>query len=611
MKPISNCLVCDSPLLGKQRSFCSVRCKNEHFLSYATLKVRANERKKLLIDKFGGNCSRCGYSTSLDALTFYDGNGESLRLNINTLANSNYGKLEERVRGALLLCKNCAEESKNTEEVCHVTDAPSAKGLTGSIDTNFEKKFEENLIHCGVKQGQTIVLGVSGGVDSVTMLNLFSRSKLKLKLIVAHMNHGVRETAKNDETFVKELAEKYGYKFVSKTIIKPTVGNLEENLRNERRKFLLSVVNNNGGLQGGTLLALAHNANDQAETFIMNAVRGSSPAGLGAMNMSDEMIIRPLLNFSRAEIEHYAKQNGLLWHEDETNKDISLSRNFVRYRVLPLFEQLNPTYLSAIHRTTHLQRQIDRHLKEEAYRVITNYQIPKDKQIRNSKFKIQNYELSAARLRRLDKPLLYEVLGLLYEEAKGNRQNLSLDHLSKIESLIKNDAGTKTLDLPEKVTARRRYDKLDFYQKKAHNIPSVPRTIKLRLGTQRFGEWEIVVKNPTLNSPEQSERSRTRILDSSVQPQNDDLVISADMLHHLSIRTRKPGDSIASIGLNGTKKLQDLFVDAKIDRVARDTWPILIDERDNKIIWIPYLAKTQMDIKNRKVLTINIERWNI
>jgi tRNA(Ile)-lysidine synthase len=402
------------------------------------------------------------------------------------------------------------------------------------------------------------------------MFDLFAKSKLNLKLIVAHMNHGIREEAIEDEQFVKALAKNYGFGYKSKVLnysqILKNMGvvgggsskNLEEYLRNERREFLLSVVKENRA----DFLALAHNANDQAETLVLNLVRGSGPAGLGAMKMSEEKIIRPLLNISRADIEGYARTNKLKWHEDLTNKDTRYNRNYIRHRLLPMLEQLNPEYLSTINRTAYLQQQIDEHFKEEAYRAMR--------------------EPSSEKLRQLDKPLLYEVFGLMYEEAKGNRKNLSLSHLSAIAKMIEVRSGTKSLDLPGGVTARRVYDRLEFYVKKEHNVLSAPSTKKLCLGSQKFGKWVVTVNKVTA-----TERDTAF-----------SLTVDAEALKNLAIRTRRLGDVIAKKGLGAKKKLQDLFVDAKIDKAKRNCYPIISNKTSDDIIWVPGLAKSEYKPKN-------------
>jgi tRNA(Ile)-lysidine synthase len=145
-----------------------------------------------------------------------------------------------------------------------------------------EKKFLENLKHSHVETGQTIVLAVSGGIDSVTMLDLFAKSGLDLNFVIAHLNHGVREEAVDDEMFVMGLSEKYEFPIETKKIKKPQTGNLEEELRIERRQFLEEV----GEKKKADYIALAHNANDQAETVLFNLLRGAGPAGLSGMKMS-------------------------------------------------------------------------------------------------------------------------------------------------------------------------------------------------------------------------------------------------------------------------------------------------------------------------------------
>jgi len=617
MKSVSNCIVCARPLSGKQRSFCSISCKNEYYLNYDALKARATKRKSELIQERGGSCNCCGYGSSLDALSFYDVEGETLGVDTNILANSSATTLKKKLVGAKVLCRNCYEEIQNPS---HVSSRPSK--TSGEIPQGMLRdssaavgmtvtKFTDNLADSGLKAGQTIVLGVSGGIDSVVMLDLFAKNRSDLSVIVAHMNHGLRKESDADEKFVSTLAKKHNYKYKHSQILKNLriSGNQEEYFRDERRKFLLDTANGNGA----KFVALAHNADDQAETFIMNAVRGSGPAGLGAMSMNEGQLLRPLLNISRAEIIEYARENGLYWHEDETNKDLSYKRNYIRHRLLPMLEQMNPEFLSAIHRTTYLQRKIDEHLKEEAHYVIqyatvipAKAGIQRGEGLDSSSRAGMTIEkgVSAEHLRRLDKPLLYEVLGLLYEEAKGDRQDLSLAHLAAVEELIQSNDGTKTLDLPGNVEVGRHYDRLDFHLKLAHNIPSTPSTKKLKIGEQRFGTWNIQVETLPKCHPEQGEGSRAILR--STQNDRNTLVIDAEILTSFSIRTRKPGDRIVSLGMAGRKKLQDLFVDAKIDRDKRDGWPIFFDHDTDEVIWVPYLAKTVLIPKTKKLLKIKI-----
>lgn len=411
------------------------------------------------------------------------------------------------------------------------------------------EKFEENLKACNIRNGQTLVLGVSGGVDSITMLDLFIKSEINLNLIVAHLNHGVRIESDKDEKLVQKLADKNNLEFVSKKITPPRSGNLEEELRIIRRRFLIETAEG----QKANFVAIAHNVNDQVETFFLNALRGSGSAGLGAMRMSDNKIIRPLLNFPRSEIEKYAEENNLTWYEDKTNEDITYKRNYLRHKIFPLFGEINPNWLEAINRTSSLQRQIDDYLKIEAQNYITE------------PFDVKNIPT-------LDKPILYEILGLLYEKAKGDRKNLTLKNLTDLEKLISTTSGTKSLALPGNITAIRRYSLLDFVLKKDYNHNSTITLDKLEVGENQFDNWIIVAE-------------KTNELGS-----NSKYALYADskMFEKIKIKSWKPGDKISPFGITGSKKLQDLFVDAKIDKEKRLTWPIIYLGRE--IIWVPKLS---------------------
>lgn len=411
------------------------------------------------------------------------------------------------------------------------------------------EKFEENLKACNIRNGQTLVLGVSGGVDSITMLDLFIKSEINLNLIVAHLNHGVRIESDKDEKLVQKLADKNNLEFVSKKITPPRSGNLEEELRIIRRRFLIEASEE----QKANFVAIAHNVNDQVETFFLNALRGSGSAGLGAMRMSDNKIIRPLLNFPRSEIEKYAEENNLTWYEDKTNEDITYKRNYLRHKIFPLFGEINPNWLEAINRTSSLQRQIDDYLKIEAQNYITE------------PFDVKNIPT-------LDKPILYEILGLLYEKAKGDRKNLTLKNLTDLEKLISTTSGTKSLALPGNITAIRRYSLLDFVLKKDYNHNSTITLDKLEVGENQFDNWIIVAE-------------KTNELGS-----NSKYALYADskMFEKIKIKSWKPGDKISPFGITGSKKLQDLFVDAKIDKEKRLTWPIIYLGRE--IIWVPKLS---------------------
>jgi tRNA(Ile)-lysidine synthase len=534
MMSVSNCLVCGKKLTGRQRSFCSLQCKNDYFLSYDALKKRANERKQELVDQLGGSCSRCGYDRSLDALSFYNRDGESLHIDINMLANNNPDKLRLKLSGAQVLCRNCYEEYQNPENQITMAPVPhNDKRLS-------EKEFSTNLskFYIGNKK---VVAAVSGGIDSVVMLDLLAKALPKAQIIVAHLNHGYRAEADDDERFVRELAKYYGLEYETEKIVPPESGNIEEYFRDNRREFLKSVADK----VGADFIALAHNANDQAETVIMNLVRGSGPTGLGGMLEQDGKIIRPLFNFARTDIEAYAKENNIVWQEDVTNKDTRFSRNYVRLEILPKLARLNQAYLENIARSAEIQQKIS---KDNDNLSLSSRPVWRD----------LSTSSSVGEVARDDR------------EAKREIKNLTKKHFDAIEKQLSESAGTKEIHLPGNLRAVRRYDKLEIISEMRDNMNPAP--TGLNLGHNRFANFRISVFA-------QSARSESLF----------EMLVSEKQLSRLTVRSPIAGDRIDKFGLAGQKKLQDLFVDAKIDRYRRRTWPVFVDEKD-EIMWVPGLA---------------------
>jgi tRNA(Ile)-lysidine synthase len=427
---------------------------------------------------------------------------------------------------------------------------------------DIQQKFIKNLNEIGVRKNDTFVLGISGGIDSVVMLDLFKN--YSKKLIVAHLNHGVRKEAAVDEEFVRELAAKAGLTYVCGKIKKPGKGNLEEEMRILRQEFLADVAKK----ENAQFIVLAHNANDQAETVFLNLVRGSGSAGLAGMKQVSGKVIRPLLNISRKEIEKYARENSLKWHEDLSNKDIAYQRNYLRHELLPNLEKINPAWLEALNRTANLQRNIDDYLKTEAFRYLGE---------------------NTGSLKSLPRPLMYEVFGLMYENIRGNRVDLTLQHLTELEKLIEKPEGTKKVVLPGKIVAVRRYDNLDFERENSYNLKSQPKALNLKSGSNTFGKWQIEV---TKGKGKSSKK---------------ELFMDENLLAKTIVRTRKAGDKINTS--YGQKKLQDLFVDAKINREQRDLWPVFW--QGDKIIWVPGLAVNRDLRKEKAGVKINAKERDV
>ena len=216
---------------------------------------------------------------------------------------------------------------------------------------NLIKTIQNTAFHHALWQkGAKLVLGVSGGPDSVCLLDIMSKiaPKADLQLIIAHINYGLRgKDSVADEKFVRQLADKYGIKI--KVLVAKDKKVTEESLRNVRYAFFEKVRKQNNF----DAIAVAHNAADQVETFLMRVIRGAGLHGLSAMKYKNGNIIRPLLEISRRDILEYLKKNNLKYRIDRTNSENLFLRNKVRNNLIPyLRNNFNPNIQKTIFNAT-------------------------------------------------------------------------------------------------------------------------------------------------------------------------------------------------------------------------------------------------------------------
>lgn len=209
----------------------------------------------------------------------------------------------------------------------------------------------------------TYVIGVSGGVDSRVLLDVLARHNQagkSWKLVVAHLDHGMRDDSGEDRQFVQELARAHGLPFVYNTV-SLGAGASEAQARSERYKFL----NNTREASGAGAVITAHHQDDLLETAIINIMRGTGRKGLTALSSRPD-ILRPLLNVPKSELISYAKARGLKWREDSSNQDDSYLRNYVRHKLLPRFDdQARAQFLGNIDNLQNLNATVDALLTQQ------------------------------------------------------------------------------------------------------------------------------------------------------------------------------------------------------------------------------------------------------
>lgn len=220
-----------------------------------------------------------------------------------------------------------------------------------SLITRVEREIKKYHL---VERGETIFIALSGGADSVCLFDLLYKlkDKLEIKLKTCHYNHKLRGAESDeDELFVKKISSKRGIECLAGESSPILRLKSEDEAREARYQFFEKILAGEGG---EAKIALAHNANDLAETVLLRLVRGSGLSGLRAIPRQRRNFIRPLLSFERFEIERYLIQENLSFRQDKSNFDIRFARNFLRLKVLPLLLKLNPNLIALLGQTARI-----------------------------------------------------------------------------------------------------------------------------------------------------------------------------------------------------------------------------------------------------------------
>lgn len=295
-----------------------------------------------------------------------------------------------------------------------------------------------------IESGDKLVLGVSGGPDSISMLNVLREIAedetidLKFQIVVSHINHNIRKEAKEDEEFVKKYCDENNIKFFSKSIDVEKIANnskigIEEAGRKVRYEFFDEVLKETNSNK----IAIAHNKNDKVETMIMNVLRGSGLLGLKGIEPKRGKYIRPLIEIEREKIEEYCEEKNLNPRIDKTNFDNTYSRNKVRNEVIPYIKQeFNPNIIKTLDRLSELVKEEDTYVEkqvEKAYQEI--FREGNNEEIILNLKKFNNYEkVIKSRI------VLYTITRLF-----GSSKGIEKIHIDDILKLCKNNIGNKFL----------------------------------------------------------------------------------------------------------------------------------------------------------------------
>jgi tRNA(Ile)-lysidine synthase len=438
---------------------------------------------------------------------------------------------------------------------------------------------------CGLRQDQPILLGVSGGSDSLALM--FGLEALGYPLVIAHVDHALRLESQNDASFVQELADSRGWPFFSRRVNVREFADaegqsIEEAARTVRYQFLFEQAR----LQGCQAVAVGHHADDQVETVLMHFVRGTALSGLTGMSYRRLMprwepaipLVRPLLGVWREEIEAYVETLGITPCVDMTNLDTAYYRNRLRHDLIPELETYNPQIKTAIFRMADV-------LQEEAnWMAFLTGQAYQACLRGDSDARI---ELSLPDFLSLPKALQRRVFREAVEQLRPDLRDVGF---AAIERGVEFSEGAKPgeeIDLIARLNLAVVNDVLVLKNWTAE-LPDFNKPLLIRASFEATLDWEnpVILRHGWRLKATLIRQLPESPLDSAKRVASDEAWLDYDCLRMpLLVRGPRAGDCFQPLGMDGhSQSLQDLFVNLKIPAHLRPIWPLVVAEE--QIAWV-------------------------
>ncbi len=410
-----------------------------------------------------------------------------------------------------------------------------------------------------VLPGERVLVGVSGGADSVALLHLLHAvaPTIPCTLSAAHLDHAIRPESAQEAEFVARLCAGLDVPFSSARIDVPALAmerrqGLEEAARQARREFLGEVA----AREGCARIALGHHRDDQAETVLHRLLRGSALSGLAAMRPVNGPVIRPLLTFSRQQIRDFLATLAIPFVEDASNLDIAFTRNRIRHQLLPLMGTFNPRIAE------HLARFSERLACEEGYwegeeqRLLATL----------GEVGAEGVRLDRSGLLALHPAVRRRVLRRALLTVRGDLQGVAACHLEALYGMLGSERPQAELALP-RAWAGRRYGELWLRRTPPENA----------------APFSLLVAGPG-NYPLPGGGELRVELAVAAQGEEEGVEFDAGrVVFPLLVRSPRPGDRFRPAGLGGGKKLKDFLIDAKVPRERRRSL-LLVEE--SEILWV-------------------------
>lgn len=423
--------------------------------------------------------------------------------------------------------------------------------------------FLANLASLNLKPQERILVAVSGGPDSMALLHLFLRWNSE-RIGVFHLNHGFREEAEIDANFVLDYGKsKEVQVHLQACDILSYIEASGESKQQGARTIRYRLMEECAREHGYDRIALAHHGDDQAETMLMRLLRGSGLHGLGGIPAERGIFIRPLLSVFKADILHYCNNFDVPFLEDVTNLQPIYLRNKIRQELVPyLKREYNPQIVSQLIQLGELARADDEELAAQVDKICDDNVLFLAGQV---VFPRKNFVVLSLALQR-------RVLRKLIQLQQGHLLQINFQHIEEWRLQLL-QAGTCRLSLPG-IEVSATQDAIyvgDFspedWERQILIVPGEVRVGRFLIRAELFPKNEL--PQPTMYSEDFDQ---------------------ADLVFPLEIRPRQRGDRLRPFGGAGTKKLKDLFIEARVPQEQRDTFPLICDQRG--ILWIPTVRRS-------------------
>lgn len=416
-------------------------------------------------------------------------------------------------------------------------------------------------------KNETVVVACSGGPDSMTLLKITNdlKEELNLKIVCAHVNHKIRPESDDEAIMVEDYCKQNGISFEYMTIDSYNNINFHQDARIKRYEFFNKCVKKCKAKH----LLTAHHGDDLMETILMRIVRGATFKSYAGFSEKIEnksyTILRPLITYTKNQVLNYAKENKIPYSIDNSNNKDDYTRNRFRKYVLPQLKEEDKNVHKKFYKFSKTIELYDEYINKDVEKHYNQI--------------IKNAILNTSEFQKLDKIIQIRIINKMLEEEYQNNLSLITDkHRDLIYKILTSNKPNQEISLPNHKKAIKTYN--EFYIKTDN--PKTTYQIELV-------DYITLPNQKTIEIIEDTDDTTNYTIRLSKQ----------ELKFPLYIRTRLDGDKIEIKGLDGHKKVKDIFIDEKIPKEERDLWPILVDSNEN-IIWIPGLKKSKFDKQKRE-----------